>query len=289
MAQWWWRVYTERSSLWNIILTQRYGNEFSINLSTMLNRNDCSPIVRSFTSLAQSQSSFVLLNQNCFKWQLKSGSSILFWEEHWQEIGRLKSLFPRLYRISNLKFCSVSQFMHHWRGHSSNSKLLWSRPLVERDVAWFQNLSNILSAVTLGHGQDIIYWSPGKRSFSSKVFGQCQSMRTSHQIGTRKIWNKIWSSKFPPKIAIFLWKTQWGVLPTKLFINKRIFSVSPFVCGVIVMRKSTDHLFCTCSLAKMAWNFVGQWWDLEFKMASINSFSLSAYFKLIHNGVYGNV
>lgn len=176
----------------------------------------------------------------------------MFWEEHWLGSGRLMSLFPRLYRISNLKFCTVNHFMLLWRNLNIASEHFCSRPLTGREEEIFQRLVTILYNVTCDSGQDKVVWSPGKGMFSSKVFSQLLYPSYSSHNDSRKIWKLIWSSKLPPKIAIFMWKIQWGVLPTNLFLNLRLSSISP-LCGWCKGQvESMDHLFCSCSLAKLA-------------------------------------
>lgn len=95
-----------------------------------------------------------------------------------------------------------------------------------------------------------------------------------------RIWDSIWNSKLPPKVVIFLWKLQWGVVPTNLLLQRRIILISNRCgwCGVIV--ESIEHLFWRCELAIWAWSYIGHWWSNYTSLQALGHFSLRKLFNV---------
>ena len=56
-----------------------------------------------------------------FRWSLKSGEGILFWEDIWTGDKPPKDRFRKLYSISNLTFSSVLKFTRVWSNPNTPS------------------------------------------------------------------------------------------------------------------------------------------------------------------------
>lgn len=73
-----------------------------------------------------------LMGGDCFRWHLGNGIKVFFWEDLWFEDAPLMKKILRLYRIFNLKHCSVNSFLLQC-ATSVKADKLWSRPLIDRD------------------------------------------------------------------------------------------------------------------------------------------------------------
>lgn len=115
-----------------------------------------------------------------------------------------------------------------------------------------------MGELRLSDSPDKLYWKPGKGNFTVKAFSNQLSLLTQGTSGHRGIQLEIWKAKIPPKITIFLWKLNWGILPTNSFISKRIMSISD-KCGWCNCANESLNLFWLCSIARWAWDFVVAW------------------------------
>lgn len=271
MEKWWWRIYYERDKLWNKVLVQRYGQSIHYDLNESLSFSGASHIMKNVVSLKDFISE--VLNRGCFRWIHCNGEKIYFWEDWWREEGPLKETLPRLYSLSKLKHVSLSSFLNKWQSRAGNESL-WSSGLEIRDEPSLRTLTNILLEIRLMEGEDGLLWTPGDGEFSSKKC--CKVLMNSNEetYSPFSIWNRIWKAKVPPKIAIFLWKLQREIVPTRKFLSERIATVPTTCLWCNEAVESINHLFWKCTLASEAWNFIGHWWGLEDNLRNIHSFSL---------------
>ncbi|KAK1398768.1 hypothetical protein POM88_008631 [Heracleum sosnowskyi] len=68
-----------------------------------------------------------VLSFNNFKWVLKDGNSVLFWEDVWLGSGELYKSFSRLFQLSKLHNVTVKHFVDTWSDPNTDSSTLWSR------------------------------------------------------------------------------------------------------------------------------------------------------------------
>lgn len=110
-------------------------------------------IIKSFVKLQKDQSTMSLLKPVCFKWLVKNGETVYFWEDYWMEGGPLMNQFSRLYRISETKHSSVKDFLEAASLNISR-EVLWCRPIINRDKEQIQLLKQSLEKVSLTDGLD---------------------------------------------------------------------------------------------------------------------------------------
>lgn len=79
-------------------------------------------------------------------------------------------------------------------------------------------LDEIALYLYLGDEEHVLEWIPGKGGFTTK---KCNKLLCFSPSRIMHKWHLIWKSKIPPKIAIFLWKIQWGILSTNSFLQNR--------------------------------------------------------------------
>lgn len=191
-------------------MIEKYGNFFSIDLSCVIQGKDSSYIIKDMLGIQSNVACANLLSVSCFQWKIGNGELIKFWEDSWHISGPLMNLYPRLYRITRLKFCSIKIFCSLWEEKGVSDNSLWLRPISSRDEEMLNFLSITLQDINLNETRDILGWKPGKGAFLAKEFANLLSI--NHQKGNSRshIWEIIWKIKVPPKIIIFFVETTMG-------------------------------------------------------------------------------
>ena len=72
----------------------------------------------------------------------------------------------------------------------------------------------------------------------------------------KRLWNKIWRLRVPPKVQNFLWRACSDVLPTRANIARRRLPIDPSfaICGQA--EESVCHALWECPLATNVWALV---------------------------------
>ncbi|XP_017245293.1 uncharacterized protein LOC108216944 [Daucus carota subsp. sativus] len=276
LSKWWWRAYGERGSMWNKIMSEKYGPLWHYDLSN-IDLKVCSPIVQSIIGIHANPVASKLVNPQNFKWRLGNGSKIYFWEDWWTEDQPLCRKFPGLYSVASVHHLLVKDFLHLWLKFPDDPLVnneLWLGSLSHDHLNELHALSVILQNMNLLHGNDTLLWLQGVNPFTTK---SCYAMlepptALSHQQSF--IWRLIWAMKVPPKIHAFLWKVQWNILPTRAFIGNRIegsIKECPWCTSSI---ETVDHLLWQCQLAVWGWGFISKWWSIPCQKLQNNSPSL---------------
>ncbi|KAK1373514.1 hypothetical protein POM88_029707 [Heracleum sosnowskyi] len=156
------------------------------------------------------------------------------------------------------------------------SASMWSRQLIERDMGDLEALTARVGSRVLTDSEDQLIWAPNKGNFSTKTFYEVNLLQSPHRFNQGTIWNAIWTTKLPPKILLFLWKLQWGIIPTRKFLSIRIQGFNSVCAWCEVADESIDHLFWNCEVAFWAWEFIGKWWSISAVLNGLSVFSLPA-------------
>lgn len=278
LAKWIWKAYADRGSMLNNCLSMRYGKAWNYDLS-LLESKKCSPVVRQIVSLISDQTIGAYLTRDNFKWYVRDGATVYFWEDWWVGNGTLQSLLPSLYAKVRCKHIKVKNFMSAWQVNCLNA-ILWVDNNNLSSQHEFFVLVQLLDSVSLSIGSDVLVWLPGKATFSSKVCLDLIKSSNSADRSQSYIWRMIWKIKAPPKILAFLWKLQWNILPTRLFISYRIPGVSSICPWCEEGCESIHHIFWECTLAQWGWNYLGKWWNISGLVHRRGIFSLSKLLNL---------
>ena len=276
LAKWVWKAYSERGSMWNEVLTRRYGKVWNYDISR-LDPKVCSPIVRHIVNLSSDPRIGRLLSRENFKWCVRNGSLAYFWEDWWIGDIPLCSLLPSLYNKVRVKHMVVKDFILLWKRGNLND--IWVDTLNSELLDELPVLSGLLEQFSLTVGVDALVWLPGNNLFTTNL---CRNLLSnfSSSIHHSYIWRVIWKIKAPPKILAFLWKIQWNILPTRVFISLRIVGVPNFCPWCGRRQESISHLFWECTLAIWGWNYIGKWWNVPGIVRRSGSFSLVGLLKI---------
>nr|GFC00582.1 RNA-directed DNA polymerase, eukaryota, reverse transcriptase zinc-binding domain protein [Tanacetum cinerariifolium] len=148
------------------------------------------------------------------KLKLGNGNNISFWEDHWIGGSSLKTLFPRLYALKNIKHASVNTKLVDISIDSSCRR----KPRGGAEHAQFVDLSNMISNVILLPSTDKWYWSlEGSEEFTVSSIRKKIDDKRSPGVSSKARWIK----SVPNKVNILAWKVKLDALPTKLNISHR--------------------------------------------------------------------
>jgi hypothetical protein len=100
---------------------------------------------------------------------------------------------------------------------------------------------------------DVVFWGlNANKKFSTKSMYE---FLEKDLVGPN---NKlIWKTKIPLKIQIFMWQTFRNAIPTWDNLKRRKWPGNP-TCSFCLQRESVDHLFFSCSVAKVVWGSIGK-------------------------------
>lgn len=156
----------------------------------------------------------------------------------------------------------------------------------DREGQEIHRLRHLIDEINLSDEEDRLIWTPGSGIFSTKECCRLLSTNQAVELRSTSNWNTIWKSKLPPKINIFLWKIQRGILHTRRFLNSRISNIPPLCVWCEKADESIDHIFWDCILAKEAWEFTGNWWSNKNKLSRMRTFSPEKLLKGTSNGIH---
>ncbi|RVW58882.1 hypothetical protein CK203_104242 [Vitis vinifera] len=103
-------------------------------------------------------------------------------------------------------------------------------------------LLSLQGRLTIGR---LIWWS-----------GCCRRSKLSGFKGRRKIDERIWKVRVPPKVAFFAWEASWGKVLTQEQLQRRGFSLANrcFLC--LSEEETVDLLLLHCVKTRVLWNLL---------------------------------
>ena len=184
--------------------------------------------------------------QPLFQPKLGSGTTFRFWMDEWSRNGHLRQSFPRLFALASDPECSVRQAWHD----------AWAPPmpatLSDQRTSELLRLQELLADLRPTEGQD--GWAWCETSFS--VRAAYRRLRTP--VGSEdplflRLWRRMWRSRIPLKVRVFLWLLlRWRLMTRSL--RQRWDPHSSADC--VLCRSGVedcDHLFVRCRLAQAVW------------------------------------
>lgn len=152
--------------------------------------------------------------------------------------------FSRLYSLSNWKFFSVNQFISLWK-NGSNER--WTRTLRAWESELEDDLNSLVHSTSLSFRKDSVKWNLNGSSFSTK---ECYQLIEGFDNHNERNWMKVWKLKVPPKIHMFLWKLEQGVIASKVFLKSRLHQMNDSICSNYkIHEEDSEHIFWKCSAA----------------------------------------
>lgn len=262
LAKWLWRLYTERGRMWNELMVALYGKEIQFDVLQIKINTHSSPVIQSIRNLLKWDKMEQLVQPSAFIWSVRNGSKVLFWHDHWHHSGLLRVKLCKAFEVSRFKDGSVEKLISHLNLYGKRSKDWWLRALTSEEEAETTLFFDILQGIELKQGNDEVIWTPAHGSYSTQV---CYNNLRASSVAM-PVWGKIWNVKAPPKVQIFLWKFSHKVLPTKVLLRSRMpnFGLDDLCEWCLRGHENLDHIFFHCQVARWAWKFISEWWNVKF-------------------------
>ncbi|KAK1389926.1 hypothetical protein POM88_018104 [Heracleum sosnowskyi] len=102
-GKWWFNWVANREFSWASLVRSKYNCSFSDDLGQARSNKHPSSMLSGIVSINTEDGFSNALNGSNFRWIVKDGTSVLFWEDNWLESGVLYLSFARLYQLSKLK------------------------------------------------------------------------------------------------------------------------------------------------------------------------------------------
>ncbi|GKC28788.1 RNA-directed DNA polymerase, eukaryota, partial [Tanacetum coccineum] len=78
------------------------------------------------------------------------------------------------------------------------------------------------------------------------------------QIATR------WNRCVPIKVNVFLWRLSLNKLPSRVNLDRKCIDVGSVLCPICQDDvESVNHTFFSCEMAKVLWDLLARWWELD--------------------------
>ncbi|WVZ60787.1 LOW QUALITY PROTEIN: hypothetical protein U9M48_010767 [Paspalum notatum var. saurae] len=235
LCKWWWKLETE-DGLWQDIIQKKHLKNTTVrNVSRRLGD---SPVWGDLLKVKE----YYLQGRGII---VGNGDKTLLWHDIWLGDIPLCDKFPMLYAICDSRQINIKEVL------ACNLQIRFSRWLYPELRTQWNRICDLLGNINGQNGGDTIIWRWGQRKqFSVK------SLYNALSLGVQGPELKhVWRSKIPPKIKIFLWLLQNGVLLTKDNLVKRKWVGNP-LCSFCDQVETIDHLFFLCPVAKTD----GDWW-----------------------------
>jgi len=235
LCKWWWKV-EKGEGLWQEIVRKKYIKQ------------NCSSHLKYKATNSPVWNDLLKVREYYLKGRVMvvgNGKITDFWLDPWCGAAALKDKFPDLYIICNEKFCSVASMAQRgWR-------LTFRRWLDEEKQNQLRRLQDITTSFALGRERDCPRWIWGKTGrFSVKSMYKHFFSEEANEPN-----KKIWKTKLPLKIKIFMWLIQQNSILTKDNLLKRGWN-GDSKCMFCREDESIIHLFFECSMAKYVWSMV---------------------------------
>ncbi|KAK9064831.1 hypothetical protein SSX86_016213 [Deinandra increscens subsp. villosa] len=184
------------------------------------------------------------------------GSLAEFWQDNWAGVGRLRDVFPELYKLEK------------WKNVKVNSRVRMVGECASFNWEWVSNsgagglgeligdCEMLLGEVKLTDGRD--RWGWGLKFVEEFEVGLVKEAVQERLFGSFEE-NFVWLNWLPIKINMFGWKVVQGRMPVCVELVKRGVGVDPTCPVCEVENESVGHRFLGCSQANHIWSGIWQW------------------------------
>jgi hypothetical protein len=245
-AKLWWRWLMGGSDLWKKIWQTKYAMPRTVSGRLKIDRVPKGSLIWNLATTNRH-----LIKMHSF-WEIREGSTTLFWEDSWQQ---REKLFTRLdlgeiFLYTNTPTHRLVQ--HYWCPNNNDVWRTWkdkngweAAPPTQQ----WDNFTKELKTRKLRRvaGSDILRWGyTTKGQFTIKEGYYIHSQQI-HQIA-QPLWKKIWALKHWPKVEYFLWLLSHCRILTWENLQKRGM-IGPSYCALShADNETTEHLLNTCPL-----------------------------------------
>jgi len=175
---------------------------------------------------------------------VSDGRNTRFWDDCWTGEVPLRLLFPRLYNYCGKKDALAQDYMCE-----GGPNIQFNRSFGALEIVEWEELVAKLSNVSLQPGKDKPVWAFEKSG--------CYSTKSMYRFfmfrGVRsKQLDKLWKSKLPMKLKIFMWLALHKRLQTGVALKKKKWK-GDANCILCNSPETVNHILFQCVMAKFIW------------------------------------
>ncbi|XP_071694663.1 uncharacterized protein [Rutidosis leptorrhynchoides] len=271
LGKWWWRFKTETNSLWVKVIKSIHGPYGGLRSRRDSFHSSSSGLWYNIFLAGITIEDLNVPFKSAFVKIIGDGSTTSFWQEQWAGNFTLSEKFPRLYRLENVKNCSIQDRIVFSESGTSFT-WDWVRQPSGRTGSELLELSTILANFSFNlNNRDSWSWTLDNsgifkvKSLSAAIddgmFTSCGS-----PFGTLR--NRL----VPKKLEIFVWRAIKKRIPVRCELDKRgidLHSVRCPLCDDDI--ETVEHSLIFCKYAMDLWSRVYKWWGLgNFSNFSVN-------------------
>ncbi|GKC13209.1 hypothetical protein Tco_1009991 [Tanacetum coccineum] len=226
LAKWWWRFRFERDAFWVKVIKSLYG-EGGGTVGQSLSGSGYS-VWRNIIKVGNDLDKIGIHLSSSFEWEVGSGNAIMFWEDNWIGMGKLRDLFPRLYHLDVVNDAILGN-KGFWREDEWVWNWVWRSDLRGRAITDMYNLSNLVQDIQLKKDtKDKCKWRLNDGgSFTVKGLRDMVDSKILEASGI--IFETSWCKFIPKKVCIFVWRLYHRRIPVRVVLYnmgmRNIFSV----------------------------------------------------------------
>ncbi|XP_071715003.1 uncharacterized protein [Rutidosis leptorrhynchoides] len=194
---------------------------------------------------------------------VSKNSKLLFWENQWLTISKLKDSYPRLYRLDlDQQAMICDRVAAEGSGHKLCSN--WARGLRGRAVDELEQLTKLIEEYNFNNsGCDTCSWSISHNgTFSVRTLSLLVDKHLI--VEDSNVEETMRNNLVPKKLEIFIWRACQKRLPVLFEIDKRgidLHSVRCLLCDEDL--ETVEHSLIFCKLSLDIWDRVFAWWGFR--------------------------
>nr|GFA81784.1 RNA-directed DNA polymerase, eukaryota, reverse transcriptase zinc-binding domain protein [Tanacetum cinerariifolium] len=198
LFKWVWRFYSKDSSLWAKVIMAIHGSDGKVEASMKAGTRSCwMNILHDVNVLSKKGIDLTKF----MRFKVRNGENIMFWEDTWNEGGKFKCRFSRMYALESCKLNIVGRKL----AQSSLIDLFRRSPRGGAEQQQYNDLEDMVTATILAPMSDKLVWSLE----SSKEFTMASVQKLIDDKWLPGSDNKTrWIKYVPIKINVHAWKKK---------------------------------------------------------------------------------
>lgn len=294
LFKWIWRLFNEPNAFWRGFIWDKYEYPQSLSFHDLKIPCNGGPW-RSICNSVLKHPTASLFGLQKIRKNVGKGTQTAFWQEIWIGELPLKTLFPRLYRLTINPLATISS-LGIWDGHEWHWVLPWQRALRPRDIEERDALHELLKDVVLDlTNDDYLVWTPNKSGVFSVKSATLELAKCS-KFSSHEIIKGIWRGLVPHRVEIFCWLALLEKINTKSKLGRiGIIPIEDAVCVFCnIGLETTNHLLLHCEFSWKLWtwwlNIWGYSWafpkSIKNAFAQWQIYGRGAFFKKIWHAIF---
>ncbi|GKA04618.1 RNA-directed DNA polymerase, eukaryota, reverse transcriptase zinc-binding domain protein [Tanacetum coccineum] len=159
------------------------------------------------------------------------------------------------------------------------------------EASQFKDLRLLIEPVVLNSHQDTWTWSFGV--LKGYTVASVHSLIDLHFLGANLNATR-WNRSIPIKVNVFMSRAMFNKLPTRVNLDRKSIEVDSLLCPICHEDVETaNQIFFTCDLAKVLWDLLAKWWELDVPFCAsisdwlswLDSLSISSKARVFLDGV----